>query len=266
MLTAQMRERMYGWKFQSPEENGFHKVIESSVADCRVINVSRLNLSQGEKFELRDSELELNAVVIAGSCEIRQSDFGCLTFKKFDSFYIPHGATVEITAIDSCIFYIAGAPCDGIGEPSYRIYDPDLPIGDIHQVHGAGLGRREVSFTLDPGTKASRLICGITFGATGAWTSWPPHQHEKDLEEAYCYFDMPSPKCGFHVSYLESGKLEDAVVHPVHSGSMVIAPRGYHPTCASPSCHNSYFWALAAFTHESRRYDLAILDEAYEKY
>lgn len=257
---------MYGWKFQSPEDNGFHRVIEAGKADCKVLNVFRLNLPAGEKFTLTDSTLELNAVLIEGTCQIKHSDFGCLNFKRFDSFYIPHNQTVEIMADSNCIFYIAGAPCEGLGVPSYRIYDPDLPLGAIHQIHGSGLGRREVSFTLDPGTRASRLICGITFGATGAWTSWPPHQHEKDLEEAYCYFDMPSPKCGFHLSYLESGKLEDAVVHPVHSGSMVIAPRGYHPTCASPSCHNSYFWALAAFTPKSRRYDLAVLDGAYAQY
>ena len=89
---------------------------------------------------------------------------------------------------------------------------------------------------------------------------------DKDLEEAYCYFDMPAPKCGFHISYLHSGGLEDAVVHPVTSGSMVIAPRGYHPTCASPSCRNAYLWCLAAFRPESRRYDLAVLDPAYEMY
>ena len=154
---------------------------------------------------------------------------------------------------------------DGVGEDSYRIYDPDLPIGDIHQIHGSGMGEREVSFTLDPGTKASRLICGITWGNVGAWTSWPPHQHENDLEEAYCYFDRDekTPCIGMHYSYLESGRFDDAVVHTVKDGTVVIAPYGYHPTSSTPAGRNAYFWALAAFRPTSRRYDLAVLDPAY---
>ncbi len=72
-----------------------------------------------------------------------------------------------------------------------------------------------------------RLICGLTWSRQGTWISWPPHQHEKDLEEVCCYFDMDAPKMGMHISYLESGGREDMVVHPVQSGTMVLAPRWY---------------------------------------
>ena len=82
-------------------------------------------------------------------------------------------------------------------------------------------------FTLAPQDTASKLICGLTWSQEGAWTSWPPHQHEKDLEEVYCYFDMPSPKFGLHISYLKTGEVEDIVTHTVHSGTMVQAPVSY---------------------------------------
>ena len=111
------------------------------------------------------------------------------------------------------VFYVGGAVYEGIGVPSFRKYDATLPIGDMHQIHGKGAARREVMFTLPPQEPASRLICGLTWGEDGAWTSWPPHQHERDLEEAYCYFDMDAPKWGFHLSYLESGNIAEAVVH-----------------------------------------------------
>lgn len=107
------------------------------------------------------------------------------TMKRFDSFYIPADTEVVITASTDCIFYIGGAQCEGIGKTSFRAYDEKLPIGDIHQIHGNGAGQREVMFTLDPATPASRLICGLTWSGDGGWTSWPPHQHEKDLEEVY---------------------------------------------------------------------------------
>jgi 5-deoxy-glucuronate isomerase len=88
--------------------------------------------------------------------------------------------------------------------------------------------------TLSDQDEASRLICGLTWSGGGAWTSWPPHQHEKDLEEVYCYFDMPLPHFGLHISYLNSGEVEDIVTHTVHTGTVVQAPVGYHPTVASP--------------------------------
>ena len=132
----------------------------------------------------------------------------------------------------------------------------------MHQIHGEGAGRREVMFTLAPTDKASRLICGLTWGGEGTWTSWPPHQHEKYLEEVYCYFDMPKPKFGFHISYKNSGDVDDMVVHTVYSGTMVQAPYGYHPTAGSPGSRNAYLWVLAAFDPIVRNFDLAELDPA----
>ena len=87
-------------------------------------------------------------------------------------------------------------------------------------------------------------------------------QHEADLEEVYCYFDMPKPHFGFHISYLKSADVEEVMAHPVHTGTCVQAPCGYHPTVASPGTQNTYLWVLAGFSHEQRRYDLAVLDPA----
>ena len=114
--------------------------------------------------------------------------------------------------------------------------------------------------TIDPGTASSRLLVGLTWGGNGAWTSWPPHEHEKDLEEVYCYFDMDDPHFGLHLSYVEPGDTYGVVAHTVKSGTMILAPRGYHPTVAAPGTRNTYLWVLAAHSHKSRRYDLAVLD------
>lgn len=69
-----------------------------------------------------------------------------------------------------------------------------------------------------------------------------------------------------HISYLHEGEVENIVTHVVRSGTMVQVPCGYHPTVASPGTKNAYFWVLAAFTSESRSYDLAVADPAYENY
>lgn len=258
------KTRMEAWKVQSPEEPGFHKVITPDKCECKEAQIFRLNLLKGQAYKLESKDLELHGVLIEGKAKLEGHATLNYNMAKFDSFYIPGNDTVTVTALEDCIFYIAGAKYEGIGEPHFRKFDITLPIGDIHQIHGEGVGKREVMFTLAPSDSASRLICGLTWSQEGAWTSWPPHQHEKDLEEVYCYFDMPHPRFGFHISYLKSGEVDDIVTHTVKSGTMVQAPCGYHPTVASPGTKNAYFWVLAAFSHKSRRYDLAINDPVYD--
>ena len=265
MMTGNLenKKRMEGWDVTSQESEGLHKCIQPGIQDCKAVSIYRLNLNAGSVFELESGELEMNPVLIKGKAAV-----SCTAFQEemepLDSFYITGKMTVKIQAEEECIFYIGAATCEGYGKPFFRKFQKDLPLGEIHQIHGHGVGQREVFFTLNPEVEASRLLCGLTWGGNGAWTSWPPHQHEKDLEEVYCYFDMDAPHFGFHVSYLKSGEVEDIVAHTVRSGSMVLAPAGYHPTVASPGTRNTYFWVLAAFSHSSRRYDLAVLDPVYE--
>ena len=102
---------------------------------------------------------------------------------------------------------------------------------------------------LDMHGKTSATAGGICFswttnGGNGAWTSWPPHEHEKDLEEVYCYFDMDDPHFGLHLSYVEPGDTHGVVAHTVKSGTMILAPRGYHPTVAArePEIHIYGYW------------------------
>ena len=256
------KEELQSWRVQSPCSMGFHPVITPESSSCRAVQIFRLNLAAGESYTLSSGRLEMNPVLIDGEAAVEHTAFGKKPMKKFDSFYMPGKNQAHITAVTECIFYIAGAVCEGIGEPFFRSFDPSLPIGDMHQIHGEGSGQREVMFTLAPQDKASRLLCGLTWSGDGTWTSWPPHQHEKYLEEVYCYFDMPKPRFGFHISYAESGDVDDMVVHTVYSGTMVQAPYGYHPTAASPGSRNAYLWVLASFTPAVRRYDLAVLDPA----
>lgn len=257
MKKNTIKERMSAWAVQSSEEPGFHAVITPENNECYDTLVFRLNLLSGERYALASEDLEMNAVLISGSAVLSGHDVLHMPMKKLDSFYIAGSESVVITASENCIFYIGAAKYEGYGRTFFRAFDISQPIGDIHQIHGSGVGQREIMMTLSDKDEASRLICGITWSGEGTWTSWPPHQHESDLEEVYCYFDMPLPKFGFHLSYLKAGEVEDIVTHTVHSGTMVEAPVGYHPTVASPATRNTYMWIMGAHSHESRRYDLA---------
>ena len=254
-----MKKEMLQWHVKSPVEPGYHDVILPGRDAMEILAMHRLNLEPGMDFNLHSAEREMHILLVQGEAEITGAVQGRLN--KLDSFYIPGEKNVKIQAVTRCIFYIADAPCEGKGQVRMRHFDSSLPIGDIHQIHGQGSGAREVMFTLAPQDEASRLICGVTRSGDGTWTSWPPHQHEADLEEIYCYFDME--KCGLHFSYLTKEKFSDAICHTVETGSMVQIPAGYHPTAALPGGRNIYFWAMGAKSHDARRYDLAKPDPEF---
>lgn len=253
------KERMAGWKFVSSEEPGLHEVIAPGKADCQEVWIYRLNLPAGQRFCLKTGEKEMAGACIRGSARVAWDETGNMC-EKLDSFYAVRDMELTFEAREDSVFYIGGAVDEGYGIPYFRRFDSQLPIGEIHQIHGQGVGRREVFMTVNPEVMSSRLLAGLTWGENGTWTSWPPHQHEKDLEEVYCYFDMDAPHFGLHLSYMKPGEIHGAVVHTVNSGTMVLAPCGYHPTVGSPGTQNAYFWVLAAHSHKSRRYDLAVAD------
>lgn len=231
MRNLENKARMETWSVQSPEEPGFHAVITPDTCECQETQIYRLNLPKGQSHTLESGDLEMHPVLIEGAAQLSEHPQLNQTMKQFDAFYIPGNDRITITALEDCIFYVAAAKYEGYGKPLFRAFDLSQPVGDIHQIHGTGVG-----------------------------------QHEKDLEEIYCYFGMPLPHFGFHISYLKSGEVEDIVTHTVHSGTMVQAPVGYHPTVASPGTRNSYLWVLGALRHSSRSYNLAVLDPALENF
>ena len=102
---------MKTWRVQSPNTMGFHKVITSNQSACQVAQIFRLNLPKGASYTLQSNELELHPVLIQGKATIQHPVLGNVELNKFDSFYIPSENTVQIKALEECIFYIAGAGC-----------------------------------------------------------------------------------------------------------------------------------------------------------
>ena len=245
------------WKYRSPESHGFHLVVAPDNSDLKTTWGFRLNLNAGGKYQLSDDTLELNGVIIAGEVMLYFEGEEFLLSVR-DSFYLPANLNVVIKAITTTIIYLGGAPFEGIGQFFTRKYDLTLPLGNIHQIHGTPPYQREVFMTISQEDPGSRLICGVTEGEPGSWTSWPPHQHSKDLEEIYCYFNIPHPEFALHLSSRKAGEVQE--VYPVSSGDFVIVPEGYHPTVGMPGVKSCYFWIMAAFSAKSRRYDLAVND------
>ncbi len=244
------------WKVRSSSEPGIHRVIGREDGLLRSGEFYRINCSAGgvEEFEVGENEMVL--AVIGGSCDVYVGSvvFEC---KKLDTVYVPRGSKFKICGKDEgAIVYAPCARSELDIEPYKVEFDPNLPIGERRQIHGEGVGKRDVYMGVGPQDQAYRIISGYTWGQDGQWTSWPPHQHEKHLEEIYAYFDIPEDGFGLHLVFNED--LSDFYVHRVESGDVVAIPEGYHPTVAIPGVRNTYLWALFAHRHEDRRYDLAV--------
>jgi 5-deoxy-glucuronate isomerase len=245
------------WNYSSPDSLGFHTVISPANSICKQTYIFRLNLLTGQQHLLSDNNLELNGVVIEGNVEISFQN-KITRLYKCDSFYLPAGNELIIKAKNNCIIFLGGGQYEGIGEFFTRKYDLNCQDKNVRQVHGKLPYRRDVFFTVSQFDSASRLLCGITVGDNALWTSWPPHEHTKDLEEVYCYFNLPKPKFALHLCSRRKGCIE--FVHPVSTGNCVIVPEGYHPTVAMPGAKSTYFWVMVAHRIESRRNDLAVSD------
>lgn len=249
------------WKYSSPEEEGLFEIVSPDNSACKITWVYRLNLAKNSEYTLQNEKLELNGAVISGAVQISYNSTN-YELDKFDSFYLPAKEGLVIKAKEDCSIFIGGGVFEKKGTFFTRKYDLSLPLGDINQVHGNPPYKREVFMTVAEQDEASSLICGITIGEPGKWTSWPPHQHTADLEEVYCFFDIPKPQSAFHYASRKMGEFE--YVHPVSTGDCVIVPEGYHPTCGMPGVKSCYFWVMTAHKPESRKYNLAVNDPSFE--
>ncbi len=240
------------WKISSPDEPGMHAVATPDNTALTSLWAYRLNLQTGSGHTLFFDDMETSAVVVNGACSMEldgiKEDLG-----KLDSFYMPSGISAKLVASEDSVIYIGCGKCEGTGKTFVRKYDPELPQGEIRQVHGESPMKREVFFTLNPEVAATTLMTGLSWADYGGWSSWPPHNHTKYFDEAYFYYGMDEEQFGVHVSYTEPGK--PGVFHVVRSGDIVITPKGYQTNVSPPGYRNTYWFISASHTPGDRRFN-----------
>jgi 5-deoxy-glucuronate isomerase len=123
---------------------------------------------------------------------------------------------------------------------------------------------RHLHLLLAKNIEAGRLIAGITQSDPGNWTSWPPHEHAKMLEEMYVYFDMPAPAYGIQLVYQNTDQPE--LVTVVRDGDAVMMPAGYHPNVSVPGHPITFLWAMAAHHEvEDRQFGVVNVQPAFNQ-
>ncbi len=205
----------------------------------------RIELSiAGPAYVIESGEDEIALVCISGEYNFRcGTSEGTARLRDF--LYIPWKSRIELQSDTRAVLMQVAAPSDRDTSFAHLKFSDVAKDPERHKVFGSTEtgSLRNVYMFIDDKFQASRLLMGYTEGITGGWTSWPPHEHAKDREELYVFFDMGK-------SFSIQCVYED-LEHPlfcgfVREGDMVAIPRGYHPNVSCPGGRISYLYAMAA--------------------
>jgi 5-deoxy-glucuronate isomerase len=214
-----------------------------------------------ESFSTGDRETGL--ICLSGqaavSVEGQQIQLG-----QFDALYIPRDSSVTIAAKSSVdLAEFSADVAQRYPLQLVRFAEVEKDPGLYFKTGGPGC-ERHLNMLLAKNIQAGRLVAGFTDSEPGNWTSWPPHEHAKMLEEIYVYFNMPNPAFGVQLVYNNTEYPE--LVTVVRDGDAVLMPSGYHPNVSVPGHRISFLWAMAAHREvEDRQFGVVNVQRGFEQ-
>ena len=223
---------------------GRHLAITPENSTMRHLYYARVILNSSEaSVSFSNADRETILICLRGNATVGVAG-DTFELAQFDSIYIPRNSLIEVSTKISVDLAEFSASVSG-EYPLKVVRYSDIANDPALKLVAGNLGsRREVNILMAKNVEAGRLIAGFTCSDPGNWTSWPPHEHAKMLEELYVYFDMPDPAFGIQLVY--NDKEYPELITAVRDGDAVLVPSGYHPNVAVPGHRIAYLWAMAA--------------------
>jgi len=210
-----------------------------------------------------NGERETGLIVLSGRATVR-TDGKEYELERFDALYIPRDAKIEVSTIGEVD--IAEFSSDVKGNYPLQVVryaETSKDPGMKFSAGGPG-SSRQLNMLIAKNVQAGRLVAGFTHSDPGNWTSWPPHEHAKMLEEMYVYFDMPEPAYGIQLVYNNTDYPE--LVTVVRDGDAVLMPSGYHPNVSVPGHRIAFLWAMAAHREvEDRQFGVVNIQPGFQQ-
>ena len=206
---------------------------------------------------------ETGLVCLSGSAEVKV-DSKSHRLGEYDAIYIPRDSQIDVTTESHADIAEFSAEVDHCYPLQMVFYESISKDPKLHFKPGGPANTRDLSILIGNNVQAGRLLVGFTFSEPGNWTSWPPHEHAKMLEEMYVYFDMPDPAYGIQLVYNETQYPE--LVTVVRDGDAVLMPSGYHPNVSVPGHRIAFLWAMAAHREvEDRQFGVVNIQPAFHQ-
>jgi len=218
--------------------------VEPGKTASRNLYYGRIILAAGDApITFDNGPHETGLICLNGSGEVTT---GGQTFVmgRYDALYVPRDS--RITAASDGEFDLAelSSPVENQYPLQFVTFEDIRKDSSLHFTAGKPPTERDLNILLGKNVEAGRIMAGVTFSSDGNWTSWPPHEHENMLEEAYLYIDMPEPQWGIQLVYTDAREPE--LTQVVREGDVVIMPQGYHPNVAAPGGSINFLWMMAA--------------------
>lgn len=205
---------------------------------------------------------ETGLICLSGQVDV-EADGKKFSLEARDAAYIPRHSAVTLSTPSSADVAEFSASVKGNYPLQVVRYSGVEKDKSLRFASGGASSTRDVSILLGKNIKAGRLVAGFTISQPGNWTSWPPHEHAKLLEEMYIYFDMPRPAFGVQFVYTDTEEPELATL--VRDGDAVLMPRGFHPNVSAPGHRIGYLWAMAAHREvEGRKFGVVTVQPGFE--
>lgn len=230
---------------------GRNIMMTPKTTPLKALSCGRIILNEKKNSVSADSKgREVSLICITGQGKV-VVDGRVYPMGRFDALYIPPGHAYEVTTERGIDLAEASAPTKRPGTVQLIRFEDVQKDQRLFMKAGKPTYNRTVVKMIDVNVPADRLLCGVTLGEPGNWTSWSPHEHGSSKEEVYLYIDMPKPAFGFQVLYDDIKK--PYLLEPVFENDAVVITKGYHPNVGVPGYGINFVWMMAALKPEKDR-------------
>lgn len=245
-------------------QTGRHLAVTPENSTMRHLAYGRIILnSTRPSVSFSNGDRETGLLCLSGNAAVKVAGKE-FEIGKFDAIYVPRDSSIEISTRNSVD--LAEFSSDVTGKYPLKVVryadvqkDPGLKFAT-----GGPGSSRELNMLIAKNVEAGRLVAGFTYSDPGNWTSWPPHEHAKMLEEIYVYFDMPAPAYGIQLVYNDTDYPE--LITAVRDGDAVLMPSGYHPNVSVPGHRIAFLWAMAAHREvEDRQFGVVNIQPGFDR-
>ncbi len=251
---------------------GRHISVQPGTTAARHLNFGRIVLDASDAaLTFSTEERETGLICLKGSATLElggkaaalESGGSDAALQKYDALYLPRDTVVTIRpGAEGCDLAEVAAPV-AKRYPVQLVRFSDVRRDPALHFHTGGpAAQRDLNVLIGRNVEAGRIMAGVTFSQPGNWTSWPPHEHARMLEEAYLYIDMPEPGWGLQLVYNDPRDPE--LVAVVREGDVVLMPQGYHPNVSAPGGGINFLWMMAAIREgEDRQFGAVNVQPEY---
>src|SRR5258707_1705495 len=245
-------------------QTGRHLAVTPENSTMRHLSYGRIILNSSKpSISFSNGDRETGLICLSGKATVKAAGKE-FEIGKFDAIYVPRESSIEILTSNSVDLAEFSAHVDGrYPLKMVRYADVEKDPG-LKFVTGGPGSARELRMLIAKNVEAGRLVAGFTYSDPGNWTSWPPHEHAKMLEEMYVYFDMPEPAYGIQLVFNDTQYPE--LVTVVRDGDAVLMPSGYHPNVSVPGHRIAFLWAMAAHREvEDRQFGVVNIQPGFDR-